>query len=290
MAIDYTAFVDWFQYTGHVGEMDFASAYVLDASSAVTECHRRMVGDDLHFALLDELLATRSGHEKRYKLAATFASGVTIFYGGHPHFTVQLSGKACKYLREQGGYDALKELIARTSDNCSRIDFAVDFHTEMSVDELATGTKPSATARSKQGDTNYYGSRKADKYARLYRYHAPNPRSKTLRFEVEYKRKAAKKMAGSLAGSPVDESFISGVIKRELRLKGMQHDMFSGEELRVKVSDGKSRASGATLAWLSTQVAAAIRRLVETGEATPDEVWEALNFDELFKAGNDHAE
>jgi len=277
--MSYSAHIDFYQYALFFTDFDWESAFALDHAKTVSVAARRSMGDDLYHFLFSEVVGTRSGKEKRYKHMTEFESGAVIFHGGQKHATVQLAGKACAHLSAsiEGG---LSDLIARTCDTCSRIDIAVDFYNQQSVEEFTVGGNPSGFQRTKTGTTYYYGNRTSEKYVRIYRYNPPNPRADTIRIEVEYKKKAAKKMASSLLEDAAIK--ISGIVKREMRIKGMQHDMFDNEELRIKTSAGRTRKSSATLNWLGTQVKASIVRLITEREATPDEVWEALGIDDLY--------
>jgi len=135
--------------------------------------------------------------------AVHLTSGLSASWGEiNPHLFVELPGGACSYFQASGD---LSTLIARTSDRAARIDAAIDIFTKTTPEDFvskghAARFKDSvANIKSLTGETFYVGSRKSDRCARVYRYHAPHPRAHLLRVEAEYKHDDAKALATLVA-------------------------------------------------------------------------------------------
>jgi len=110
------------------------------------------------------------------------------------HIYVEFAGKSCNTFEAQGGLD---DIIQRSTDRVSRIDFAVDILTgidprEFSEQRTNKSFKSSGNKRTPSGRTEYVGGRTSERMARVYRYEPPHPRAHLLRVEAEYKGIAAK--------------------------------------------------------------------------------------------------
>lgn len=128
-------------------------------------------------------------------------NGVRIFASPTiSHVLVEISGIGCKTLR---AHDQLEEVLALVCNRVSRIDLAVDIVTDAKPYQFASQRlverfKTITDWRSETGDTYYVGSMRSDRFARIYRYAPPHPRSKTLRIEHVFRRSAAKSLASSI--------------------------------------------------------------------------------------------
>lgn len=110
------------------------------------------------------------------------------------HIYVEFAGKACATFDGKG---ILDDIIRKSVDRTSRIDFAVDIQTDVDPREFSNerenlSFKSSGERRTPSGRTNYIGGRTSERMARVYRYEPPHPRSHLLRVEAEYKGDAAK--------------------------------------------------------------------------------------------------
>lgn len=126
------------------------------------------------------------------------ASLVAVSWGAvNAHLFVELAGQSCDWMRLSGLFGGLVE---RSFHRVSRIDAAIDILCKTKPQHfVAAGyakrfKTAGADIHSKTGDTVNIGNRKSDRFARVYRYAPPNPRSAFLRLEAEYKGKAAKEL------------------------------------------------------------------------------------------------
>lgn len=124
-------------------------------------------------------------------------SKIRLSFGDvNAHVYVEIGGQAQDFIRGRGG---VEELLQKVGARASRIDLAIDWETETAVgdfigDGYKSAYKTGGAVHSPDGDTVYVGSRKSERFARVYRYHEPHPRSRLLRAEVELKGDAAKAM------------------------------------------------------------------------------------------------
>lgn len=110
------------------------------------------------------------------------------------HFLVELSGKACERMFGDGGG---KELLSLLGDRVTRIDIACDILCETDPLDFADARgegrfKSHSEMVSETGTTYYVGSKKSDRYARVYRYSMPHPRAHLLRVEHVFRDVEAK--------------------------------------------------------------------------------------------------
>jgi hypothetical protein len=102
---------------------------------------------------------------------------------------LEITGKGCDYLRASGW---LEPLLRDFSEDCTRIDIAVDFESDLDprifASERSVGRFQSHEVKvSSTGITVYIGSKDSARYARIYRYYHPHPRHNLLRVEHVYK-------------------------------------------------------------------------------------------------------
>lgn len=114
-------------------------------------------------------------------------SKISVSFGNvNRHVYVEIGGQACDYVRTHG---SIENLLSKIGTRASRIDFAVDMQCEESVKDFIVNRqgqsfKAGGDIFSEDGETSYVGSWKGERFARVYRYHEPHPRSKLLRAEV----------------------------------------------------------------------------------------------------------
>lgn len=120
---------------------------------------------------------------------------LTLQWGDvNAHVHVELSGQTCAYMRDRG---LLKNILEEVGTRASRVDIAADIETD-TVPLVFTDNKEGKSFASgghifsKDGETAYVGSKKGERFARVYRYHEPHPRAKYLRVEVVMKGSYAK--------------------------------------------------------------------------------------------------
>lgn len=190
-------------------------------------------------------------------------SGILIMY--HPrlnHFCVELSGRACDWLFARVPE---KLVLATVAGRLTRLDVACD---------IATDTRPVAfeaqrdpgrfSARSEivsdSGESVYVGSRKSDRFARVYRYNPPHERADLLRVEYVLKADYAKATADSIV-----QHGLPAVVKALGSDFGWFHPVWSVDtpdtaEIAVYRPE---RKAGKTLYWLSNTIAPLLVRLAK---------------------------
>jgi hypothetical protein len=193
-------------------------------------------------------------------------AGMTFFSSSaQPHMLVEITGVGCDFLRHHGILDLL---IQRNRDRVTRIDIAVDIETPLDPRLFAqerAGAKFKSTGGfdSVTGITAYVGSYKSERFARVYRYHPPHPRSHLMRVEMVSKGSYAKVVAGVISNGG-----LLPVTKALGEVYGWQNALWT--PLEVETADIKvlypERHQGGTVRWLLTSVLPAVKRLVDTGE------------------------
>jgi len=147
------------------------------------------------------------------------------------------------------------------------VDIETDVTPEAFLAEVrAPLIKTRSILKSSTGETAYIGSRSSDKFARVYRYKEPHPRSHLLRAEFQLKKSYANQLAQRIVDGVALESLASGF---GLQF-GFKHDCWvvSTEPTKLKVASHAQ--SGNTIAWLTQTVAPLLRRLRDEGRLDID--------------------
>jgi len=181
------------------------------------------------------------------------------------HCCCEISGSGCERLIQ---LDSLLDVLKAVSDRCTRIDIACDVQTEVSpidfVENLTHARmRASGTQISETGITCYVGSQKSDRYARVYRYSKPHPRSHLLRVEHVFRKDYAKSIAAACVSSDM-----AAVANYAQKVFGWGHTDWDTESIEV-VDCGivsPSRKAGNTVHWLVTCAAPAFRNMVVSGD------------------------
>jgi len=191
--------------------------------------------------------------------------GLSLFASPNlTHACVEISGKGCEILIDNGDMDAL---LSKCADRVTRIDVATDIDTDVFPSEFVKCVnhermRAHGSQISETGQTEYVGSQKSDRYARVYRYNAPHPRAHLLRVEHVFRRGYAK----SVAKACVENGVIS-VGASAGKAFGWSHRTWVLSE--VESSDisitRAEKGGGKTISWLVRSVAPAFRRLVADG-------------------------
>jgi len=115
---------------------------------------------------------------------------------------------------------------------------------------------------SETGETYYAGSKKSDRYARVYRYNAPHPRSNLLRIEHVFRREYAKVVAAACVNATVED-----IAKSAGEAFGWAHEEWRVERAsHVDISvHGSDKGGQRTIYWLVNSCAPAFRKLCEKG-------------------------
>ena len=188
--------------------------------------------------------------------------GVFVWLGGQNNVLIEVTGKGVQTLRDA---DVLSDYMLFTKQRTSRIDIAVDIETDTRpvdvVAEIDTGRfKSRSSMTSQHGETEYIGSRKSERYCRVYRYNEPHPRHKLLRVEFVVKRPQCEYVIESImqAGRSYTAQQLANTFGLGDMLKLENHN----EAMPATRND---RKNSKTEAWLIRQAAPAFQRLVKEG-------------------------
>lgn len=125
--------------------------------------------------------------------------------------------------------------------------------------------KSTGSQKSKTGETEYLGSKKSDRFARVYRYDPPHERSDKMRIEMVFKRDQAEQAYAAIQEHGIwRAALMSGnVYKFEhpdwTTLEGYDMDM---EKMKYAPNEQRGQS---TVMWLLTQVKPAIERAHREG-------------------------
>lgn len=198
-------------------------------------------------------------------------AGITLFAGlTIPHCCIEISGEGCERLIRDNLMQAVLDIVA---ENCTRIDIACDIATDVTPIAFTENTahermRASGYQRSETGETCYVGSMKSDRYARVYRYFEPHPRSKLLRVEHVFRKEYARSVARASAQD------IDAVANSAGKAFGWKHQVWdTGKSGDIDISvNSKGRTQNNTLSWIVKSCAPAVRRLITDGTiVNPDE-------------------
>jgi len=191
--------------------------------------------------------------------------GVSLYASPNlTHCCVEISGQGCERLLGAG---VLNQVLIRVAPRITRIDIATDIETAVRPQEFVAQTshdrmRASGFQKSETGETCYVGSQKSDRYARVYRYAPPHPRSHLLRIEHVFRREYAKMVAGNCVVSDM-----SSVAMASGKAFGWAHAEWNiTAKATLDLSPVKAeRGGGKTISWLVRSCAPAFRRLVADG-------------------------
>lgn len=194
--------------------------------------------------------------------------GITLFASPVlSHCCVEISGAGCERLIALG---CLNDVLTLVADRVTRIDIACDIETK--TEPLAFVEKRSHKRMmtdghqdSKTGKTRYVGAKTSDRYARVYRYNPPHPRSHLLRIEHVFRKEYAKSVTKAVL-----ECGVGSVSVAAGKAFGWVHD-----DWQTQTSDSADisvvsveRNMGKTIYWLVASVAPAFKRLCANGTIT----------------------
>lgn len=201
-----------------------------------------------------------------YKQSYRSGTGISLYYNvGIGHMLMEISGQGCDWLRSIG---ILADLVKRTCNRITRIDLAVDLTTTTSpahflAESQSARFKSRGTVTSDTGQTEYIGSRKSERYCRVYRYAPPHPRSDFLRAEFVFKKDNAKLFCQQAIECDFN---LTALALGAGMVYGFEHADWSlhGDEIPL-TSYTPERRQGKTVMWLISQVAPAFKRMVQEG-------------------------
>lgn len=178
----------------------------------------------------------------------------------HPlsaHFTFEASGQACAQVGAN-----MPVLLRDYAPFLSRVDIAVDMETNvtpLTFDQACNPARINTRSRlsSSTGETVYVGSRSSERFARVYRYNAPHPRSHLLRAEFQLKGDYARSV-GEMVG---DGMALNGIAASLGETFGFQHECWKPDSAPTPLKVNTHAQSGNTVYWLTNTIAPLLRRL-----------------------------
>lgn len=251
--------------------------------------------------VLYETLQTDGGLERQtpgrkpYTVGFVFDCGVTWFAGkGQETVLFEISGKGCDWLREM---QLETFVLQQFTDRMTRIDFAMDIVTDIRPQEFVAErenrkVRSESFVTSDTGETCYIGSRKSERYLRVYRYNPPHPRAKYLRLEFVARKDHAKHITGEylrLANEAGGDKAIRSIVHSLGARYGLDHPAWTPESFGQVAIDTyrPERRSGKTERWLVAQCAPAFAKLVREGVISDPQAWlEEFFIQPLLESGD----
>jgi len=190
---------------------------------------------------------------------------ITLFASPNlTHCCVEISGKGCENLISK---NVLDKVLGCCKERVTRIDIANDIETSIRPGEFVSQVshermRTSGHVVSDTGETCYVGSQKSERYARVYRYNEPHPRSHLLRIEHVFRKEYAKKVA-----SQVLDTSLESVASAAGNAFGWSHPIWDttaceGADISIV---REQHGSGNTIYWLINSCASAFKRLCADG-------------------------
>lgn len=269
---EYSYNLDWIAFTlpfSPAGE----GATLADHEQAVRNSIERGLGAHFTHMITDAaafMLRGRAPYTMGWRNAE---HGVVVWAAeSTAHMTVEFSGKGCDFLRSS---DAEFTLLEAVAGRLTRLDVALDILCAVDpiafVESRVEGRfKTESIMNSSSGTTCYIGSMKSERYARIYRYKPPHPRSKLLRVEHVFRREQARAV-----GHTVLHFGLAAVMQACIDVFGWQHPIIptiSTQPVNLS-AERPERGQGSTTRWLLTQVAPAFQRLVLDGTIADPETF-----------------
>lgn len=199
--------------------------------------------------------------------------GVALFYGHRQGLClVELSGQGCQWLRDNGQE---MHTLDTHFDRVTRLDIAHDWRTDIAPMQFASlrdegRFKSVGDFSSSSGQTVYIGSRTSERYARVYRYHAPHPRADLLRLEMVFRKDAAKAIVQYIQANGLHAAFIAAG-------EGFKWSHPLWADLVNQTVDPviwrPRERGGSTVRWLYNQVTPAVRKVLEGGDQEAVRAW-----------------
>lgn len=202
--------------------------------------------------------------------ASTSGNGVKVYWSpGSLDILVEVTGEGCERLEAAG---AMKALVKANLDNLTRVDIATDIVTETDPIEFAEQRtnkrhKSHETSVTPTGTTYYVGSRRSDRFARVYRYAKPHPRSDRLRIECVFRGHQAPTLARTWLECGNDET--AARVGNQYGWSHSDWEPRSTEKIQAWRPDRKTHK---TMHWYHSQIVPALRKLIAAGLLTHEQL------------------
>lgn len=264
IASDYRIMVDWLSFTIPIDFSTLTAEYrILKQLNDTLHDH---LGNDWNDIILGVDEWTPASGRAPYSASFTSGQGIRIYFNPKvDNILVEVEGHGCDLLR---GLGVLKSIVNKMRNRMTRVDIAVDLKTDVTPSEFVEASradrfKSRSSIASETGLTEYIGSRKSERYCRVYRYAPPHPRSPLIRSEFIFRKKSAKILAEQLVES---EFNLTAIALGAGQVYGFAHEVWSmqGDEIAL-TSYSPERKQGKTMFWLIAQCAPAFKKLVRDG-------------------------
>lgn len=255
--------IDWISFTVPI-EVDDEPTLTIVAhriQDTLTDLHPEFVS---MLGLNGEVIPSkgRKPYSHSYHVEGQF---ISVFCSTKlPHALIEISGQGCEKLEEK---DLLTVILSAAINRLTRVDVACDFLTDLRPKAFVDGgysdrIQSHGEIISRDGETQYVGSRTSDRFCRVYRYNPPHVRSHLLRIEYQLKRENAKVAAQSFL-----ETNLAAVAAQLGASFNWQHSLWTG---CVPSSDklpgwSPDRHDAKTMFWLNAQVAPALIKAQRSG-------------------------
>lgn len=191
--------------------------------------------------------------------------GTTLLaHPGLGHLLIEISGKGCEALREATVFD---DALSGACSHLTRLDLAVDMDPGCDPRAFVKEHNPTrfscdSTFTSRTGITCYVGSTKSDRFARVYRYKDPLPRSGTMRAEHVFRGDWARRI-----GALIVAKGLAAAAQYCGQVWGWSHAAWDIQETDglIKVSRDLATRHPNQVLWLLSQVFPAMRRMEKEG-------------------------
>lgn len=255
--------LDWLSFTMDVNPFMTEGVAVLGAKDLAEQFNNAM-GD---YIAIDTPSVGRGRYPYRF---SSDGDGFRVYWSpGQPEVLVEISGEGCERLHNAG---TLKSVVNLALERLTRADIATDIQTKTDPTEFVENRtnrrhKSRETARTTTGTTEYIGSRKSDRYCRVYRYASPHPRSDYLRVECVFRGPQAVALARTWLEHGDDET-----AARAGNQYGWSHPDWEPHSKEKITAWRPDRKTHRRYLWYKTQVVPALRGLVVGGHLQPAEL------------------
>jgi len=257
-----TVHIDWLSIVGHrrVVDQDWTlGAAYSDAVETLVDSmstFKEVFGDPLRYQIVKP--------RAPYSYARRSDDCTRTLYV-HPlaaHFTFEVSGSFCSANAEH-----MPTILRAFAGQFSRLDVAVDMECAVTPLEFEAAIVGGASQTRSQfvsntGQTVYRGSRTSERFARIYRYNPPHPRSHLLRAEFQLKKGYANELAKQASEGASLDSLAAGLGE----IFGFRHSVWALAAKPVSLGMHNHAHSGSTVYWLTATVAPLLRRLQAEGK------------------------
>ena len=206
--------------------------------------------------------------------ASTSGNGIKLYWTqGSLDFLVEVTGDGCARLESAGQMSAI---VRENIDNLTRVDIATDIVTNTNPIDFAEQRtnkrhRSHETAVTPTGTTYYVGSRRSDRFARVYRYAEPHPRSDRLRVECVFRSHQAVALARTWLEHGNDET--AARVGNQYGWAHKDWTLRTSEKIPAWRPDRKTHN---TMHWYKSQVVPALRKLVRAGLLSQEQLIEDI--------------